>query len=199
VDTRQQVEDSRSLQMVKFHILRRRAMCLAALLTVVRPMSPSLTRSSFDNVFTSPSLFSLFSLEKHYVLAKIKKKKCGHLLILSNIFFILFIMSNLIYLFLNFISWYLIFISSLVLIFLFFFLYFSWFFFIFIHLNLISFSCYKIFNPYSFQFYFFLFLIIFCFFLVLLFINWLIGNLASRFFWVCLLWFNPTSWLVSCV
>ena len=128
-------------------------------------------------------LFSLsLALKNIMSLQKLKKKKCGHLLILSNIFFILFIMSNLIYLFLNFISWYLIFISSLVLIFLFFFLYFSWFFFIFIHLNLISFSCYKIFNPYSFQFYFFLFLIIFCFFLVLLFINWLIGNLASRFF-----------------
>ena len=65
-----------------------------------------------------------------------------------------------------------------------FFLYFSWFFFHF--------------HPSKFNF-FFLFLIIFCFFLVLLFINWLIGNLASRFYWVCLLWFNPTSWLVSWV
>jgi hypothetical protein len=56
---------------------------------------------------------SLSKLEKCIVFAKIKKKKSGHLLILLHLILVLLIISNLIYLFFNFITWHLIFFSNL--------------------------------------------------------------------------------------
>lgn len=83
------MEGSRSLRVVKLHILRQHSMCLAALFIMVRPMLSSFTRWSFNDIFTFPSPFPLFSLENTFYPCK-NSKKCGHLLILSNLFFIFF-------------------------------------------------------------------------------------------------------------
>jgi hypothetical protein len=125
---------------------------------------------------------SLSKLEKCIVFAKIKKKKSGHLLILLHLILVLLIISNLIYLFFNFITWHLIFFFKFSPLF------FWLFFFSYTLLGWFVISILSIVNLFYFILFFILILIIILFNSILVF--------QSSFFSIPFVLFLYFSWLI---
>ena len=124
---------------------------------------------------------SLSKLEKCIVFAKIKKKS-GHLLILLHLILVLLIISNLIYLFFNFITWHLIFFFKFSPLF------FWLFFFSYTLLGWFVISILSIVNLFYFILFFILILIIILFNSILVF--------QSSFFSIPFVLFLYFSWLI---